>query len=99
MASNQMYKDMVRVQDEQLEDLARGVDRLGSLANTMNDETNLHVKLLDDLDTSVDKAATGLRAETRHAEKVRESSANCWMYVCIAVLFLTLILLLILGFQ
>ena len=94
-----MFKDMVRMQDEQLDDLARGVDRLGNLANTMNDETTLHVKLLDDLDQSVDRAATGLRAETKHAEKVREQSANCWMYICIAVLFLCLVLLLVLGFS
>ena len=94
-----MFKDMVRMQDEQLDDLARGVDRLGNLANTMNDETTLHVNLLDDLDRSVDQAATGLRAETQHAERVRAQSANCWMYICIAVLFLTLVLLLVLGFQ
>ena len=43
------------MQDEQLDDLARGVDRLGNLANTMNDETTLHVNLLNDLDSSVDR--------------------------------------------
>ena len=68
------------MQDEQLDDLARGVDRLGNLANTMNDETTLHVNLLNDLDSSVDRAAMGLRAETQHAERVRAQSANCWMY-------------------
>ena len=37
----------------------------------MNDETTLHVKLLDELDSSVDRAATGLRAETKHAETMQ----------------------------
>ena len=77
-----MFKDMVRMQDEQLDDLARGVDRLGNLANTMNDETTLHVNLLNDLDSSVDRAAMGLRMCAHGARpwiaKAMPRLLGCW---------------------
>merc|ERR1719240_775448 len=93
------YDRAIREQDEALGQLGRGVDRLHNLAQGLNEESKLHTGLLEDMGTDVEKTAVGLRNETKHAEQIRESSQNCWMYICIVVLLVILVLLLIIGFQ
>lgn len=55
-----------------LEDLGRGVGRLKNQSTLINEETSLHVRLLDDMEVDADRASSGLRTEARHAEKVRD---------------------------
>lgn len=54
-----------------LEELGRGVGRLKNQSTMINEETSLHVRLLDDMEGDAERASSGLRAEARHAEKVK----------------------------
>lgn len=53
-----------------LADLGRGVGRLKTQSVLINEETSLHVRLLDDMEGDAERASTGLRSEARHAENV-----------------------------
>mmetsp|Transcript_4282 Transcript_4282/g.8926 ORF Transcript_4282/g.8926 Transcript_4282/m.8926 type:complete len:198 (+) Transcript_4282:131-724(+) len=86
-------------QDVLIDEIADGVDRLHDRAIMINEESTLHKSLLDDMDVDVDKATMGLRQQTKTANKIRQSTSNCYMYICIAVLFGILMLLLIISFQ
>jgi len=81
-----------------LEDISKGVDRLHGQAQQINQEAKVQIKLLDNLDYSVEVTTTELEAQTRHAERVREKSRACYMYICIAVEVLILVLLAIIFF-
>lgn len=54
-----------------LSDLGRGVGRLKTQSALINEETSLHVRLLDDMEGDAERASAGLRNEARHAAKVR----------------------------
>lgn len=59
-----------------LEELGRGVGRLKNQSTMINEETSLHVRLLDEMEGDAERASSGLRAEARHAEKVRQLSSR-----------------------
>lgn len=53
-----------------LADLGRGVGRLKTQSVMINEETSLHVRLLDDMEGDAERASSGLQTEARHAQKV-----------------------------
>ena len=59
-------------QDHLLDSLGAGVDRLHQQAQVMGDETRVQNRLLDDMDTDVEAAAGGLRAEAAHATVIAQ---------------------------
>ncbi len=61
-------------------------------------EAKAHTRLLDDLDSNVDIATAALQAEAKHAEKIKEQTQMCWMYICIAVEVIILFLLIVVMF-
>ena len=79
--------------------LRAGVDRIRNLGETMHDETRQQLGLLDQLEGDVDKTTSGIREETKHAEDVAVSGQTFYMYVCIAILILVMVLELIIGLQ
>lgn len=95
----QRQKDVIKMQDEMLVDIEKGVGRLHEKALEIGDETKLHTRLLDDLDSNVDIATAALQAEAKHAEKIKEQTKMCWMYICIIVEVMVLVLLLVLMFS
>ncbi|GAB5034549.1 qc-syp6 tlg1p syntaxin 6 family [Nannochloropsis oceanica] len=94
----QQRREIISEQDELLEDLGKGVDRLKMKGLTIRDETTMHQKLLDDIDGDVEAAASSLRLEARHAQRLREQSTVCRLYLCIVVLLIVLVVLLVIGF-
>lgn len=56
--------------DRMLADLGRGVGRLKTQSGMINEETSLHVRLLDDMEGDAERASSGLQTEARHAQKV-----------------------------
>jgi hypothetical protein len=52
-------------------------------------------KLLDGLETEIDKGNSGLQRETARIEYVIKDARTCWLYVAICVLFLVLIALVV----
>mmetsp|Transcript_3032 Transcript_3032/g.9059 ORF Transcript_3032/g.9059 Transcript_3032/m.9059 type:complete len:161 (-) Transcript_3032:52-534(-) len=92
-------RERLAAQDAQLERLGAGVDRIRNLGETMHDETRQQLGLLDQLEGDVDKTTSGIREETKHAEDVAVSGQTFYMYVCIAILILVMVLELIIGLQ
>ena len=81
------------VQNEILENMSRGLDDLKQIGVTIRDETDLHMKLLDNLDDEVDKGQSGLKRETARAEHITSDTRTCWLYTAICLLLLVLIAL------
>ena len=46
----------------------------------------------------VDSATDALTSEAKHADEVRRKAEGCYMYICVAVEFVIIILLLLIGF-
>ncbi|KAF1332155.1 hypothetical protein FI667_g3783, partial [Globisporangium splendens] len=90
---NQIMKD----QDQQLDLIGRGVSNLKNYSLTVKDETELHVRLLNDIDDDVSRVTDGLESEGERAAKVARQSNNFKLYVIIIILFAILIFLLVAG--
>mmetsp|Transcript_17266 Transcript_17266/g.28868 ORF Transcript_17266/g.28868 Transcript_17266/m.28868 type:complete len:208 (-) Transcript_17266:187-810(-) len=94
----QRQKDVMKLQDDMLVDIGHGVDRLHNQAKDIGEETKSHIVLLDNLEANVDDATDALQAEAIHAQKVRQKAAGCWMYICVAIEFVIIVLLLIIAY-
>lgn len=94
----QRQKDVMALQDDMLIDIGHGVDRLHNQAKDIGEETKSHIVLLDNLESNVDNATDALQAEAIHAQKVRQKAAGCWMYICVAIEFVVIVLLLIIAY-
>lgn len=90
------HKDMIRLQDEMLQDIERGVGRLLDQAGTIKEEAREQTSLMGGLEARVDEAARGLESETERARQMRLKVQLCWMYGAISA-ELILLLLLIIG--
>ncbi|KAF4322968.1 hypothetical protein BBO99_00001088 [Phytophthora kernoviae] len=62
---NQIMKD----QDQQLELIGQGVSNLHNYSMTVKDETELHVRLLNEIDDDVSRATDGLESESARAHR------------------------------
>jgi hypothetical protein len=86
-------------QDLLIDDLAKGVSNLKGQTKMIHEETNLHNRLLDDIDNDVEAARIGLENETARARKLTEQTRFelCKLYVYIIALSLLLFLLILAG--
>lgn len=87
----------LRQQDDMIDELAVGVGRLKNQTNLIHQETNAHVRLLDEMDTNVDLANQGLEDETRRAMRLREESSVWKLHLIIVGLSVLLFLLILMG--
>jgi len=94
----QRQKDVISLQDDMLTDLSKNIDHLQFQANTIGDESKQQTKLIGQLDIDTESSTEALRNETKHVHVVWEQANICWLYVCIAVEFAILFILVILGF-
>ena len=94
----QTQAEIMRLQDDMVNEIGSGVDRLRGKALVIGEEAKAHVRLLDDLDSNVEIASAALRDEARHAAEVQEKGKVCYMYICIGVECAVLLLLLVLSF-
>mmetsp|Transcript_41056 Transcript_41056/g.72887 ORF Transcript_41056/g.72887 Transcript_41056/m.72887 type:complete len:214 (-) Transcript_41056:413-1054(-) len=85
--------------NQMLGDIEAGVGRLMNNAKNIGEETQLHVRLLKDMDGNVDQAAAELKSEAMHAQRLRKENKNCRLYICILVLLVVIIFLLVAGVQ
>lgn len=96
---NQMsssHSNALLQQDEMLDDLAHGVERLKHQSLLIGDEAKLHLNLLGDMENQVDIAQTGLEGETRRADGLRENSIAIWKLQMIVVALAVVLVMLIL---
>lgn len=88
----------IKQQDLQLDSLSKGLDGLKQMGLAISDETSLHMKLIDNLEESVDKGDTALKREAARAEHITQDTRTCWLYVLICLLLVVLIALVVIGF-
>jgi hypothetical protein len=86
-------KATIKLQDEIIQEIGSGVERLHQHAVTIGEEAKIHNTLLSALDDNVDAGAEALRTEAKHAEDVRQKSRMCHLYICLVVEILTLVIL------
>ena len=87
----------LRQQDDMIDELAIGVGRLKNQTNMIHQETNAHVRLLDEMDHNVDMANQGLEDETRRAMRLKEESSVWRLHLIIVGLSVLLFLLILMG--
>lgn len=94
----QRQKEVMKMQDDMILDIEKGVDRIHQTALEIGKEVKVQSKILDQLDTHVDEATEGLREETRHAESIGRKGQVCYMYICICVEVIILVILILIFF-
>ena len=87
----------MRQQDDLIDDLAVGMDRLKNQTVAIGDEARMHVNLLNDMETNLDSAHASLQGETNRAMRLREDSSLWRLQLIVAGLFILLILLILMG--
>jgi hypothetical protein len=95
----QTQEQIMKVQDEMVLEIGKGVGRLHGKALVIGEEAKAHVRLLDDLDSNVEIASAALAQEAKHAAETKDKGKVCYMYICIAVEVLVLVLMLALAFS
>lgn len=96
--TNSNAQNALLQQDEMLDDLAHGVERLKHQSLLIGDEAKLHLNLLGDMENQVDIAQSGLEGETRRADGLRENSIAIWKLQMIVVgLAIVLVMLILTG--
>ncbi|OQR91125.1 hypothetical protein ACHHYP_04962 [Achlya hypogyna] len=90
---NQMMQD----QDDVLVAIGSGVSNLKNYSFAIKDETDLHHRLLDDMNKDIDQATVGLESEGDRAEYVAKRSSNFRLYLAILVLSCILVFELVIG--
>ncbi|RHY07965.1 hypothetical protein DYB30_011843 [Aphanomyces astaci] len=91
------YNNRAQDQDDQLSLIGQGVSNLKQYSLSVKNETDLHVRLLDDINVDVDRATTGLEAEGDRAQILAKKSSNFRLYLAIVVLTAILVFELIIG--
>ncbi len=96
MTSDQMMamtqQDMT-YQNEILDNMSKGLDGLKNMGIAIRDETDLHMRLIDDIEAEVDKGNDNLKRETARAEHITRDTKTCWLYITICILLAILVTL------
>ena len=79
-------KEETRAQDDILESMSKGLEGLKVMGRAIGDESDLQMKLLDNLENEVDKGNASLKRETARAEYVTRDANTCWLYITICLL-------------
>jgi hypothetical protein len=88
---------LLRRQDDMIDELAMGVNRLMNQSTLIGQEAESQVRLLDSLEDNLDMAQDELEDETRRAMRVREEKSLCRLYLVIVALSVLLFLLILLS--
>lgn len=82
-------------QDDLLDTMSKGLEGLKTMGLAIRDETDLHMKLIDDLEEGVDQGNANLKRETARAEHITRDTRTCWLYGMICILLAVLIALVV----
>ena len=95
----QRQEEVIKIQDQIVNEISTGVDKLHDQAQDIGQEVKISVNLMDDLEDTVDYAADDLRNEAKHAEKVRLKSQVCHLYLCLLLEIVVMAILLFIVFK
>jgi syntaxin 8 len=80
-------------QEEKLDVVLAGVGRLKDMSKEMNNELNLHQRLLGELGDAVDATDERIRVNTKRVEIVEKEEGGCAALLCMILLFIIIIFL------
>mmetsp|Transcript_13257 Transcript_13257/g.15200 ORF Transcript_13257/g.15200 Transcript_13257/m.15200 type:complete len:163 (+) Transcript_13257:69-557(+) len=84
-------------QEEMIDGLAMGVERLKQQSHLIGDEAKLHLNLLGDMEDQVDIAHAGLSNETNRANQLRADKSIWRLQMTVVGLSVLLIILILTG--
>lgn len=93
------YNEQIKIQDNNLDKLEKGLDNLHSYAKTINRETKSQNQMLDGLGNDMDKSNDQMNITNHKLGKLLKTldkNGCCNQYVWIGILSLILIMLVIL---
>ena len=92
MLNNQQilqYQDTImRDQDDMLDQLHRSVTSTKNIAIAVNEELDLHERLLDDLDSQVDQSQSNLKNASRKLGVLMKKTRGSWKSLCLIMLLI-----------
>ncbi|CAH1992286.1 unnamed protein product [Acanthoscelides obtectus] len=89
MRSNQ--KNMLKEQENGLENLSQIISRQKDIAHTISNEVDYHNEILDDLGAQMDRTDTRVRSETQHIGVVSEKDNTCGYWIVIILLLISIV--------
>ena len=92
------HKELINQQDDMITDLGVGLDRLSAQADTIGMETKQHGKLLQAMEQETDSTTDNLMRQTARAKEMKDKADVCWLYICAAIEFVLLLILVLVGF-
>ncbi|CAL8461856.1 g1387 [Coccomyxa elongata] len=95
----QLQDQSMRQQDAELEELERTVTSTKHIALTVNEELDLHQRLLDDLDEDVDVTHNRMRTAHKKLKLVMRRSGNCRSMCITILLMVALAVIITIGFK
>ena len=87
----------MRQQDGMIDELAAGVSRLKNQTYMIGEEANLHVNLMNDMESNLDAAHAGLEGETRRAAQLKQDQSVWRLQLIVAGECVLLVLLILMG--
>ncbi|XP_065826749.1 syntaxin-8-like [Oscarella lobularis] len=84
------HQQIMREQDEGLEELSKAVERQKLIGLTIHDEVDRQDEIIDNLGNKVDRTTGRIERETRHVERIRVKASDKGL-CCVVVLLLILI--------
>eukprot|EP00118_Oscarella_pearsei_P018518 m.189781 g.189781 ORF g.189781 m.189781 type:complete len:243 (+) comp39423_c1_seq4:119-847(+) len=85
------HQEIMREQDEGLEELSKVVERQKLIGMAIHDEVEQQDDIIDNLATHVDRTTGRIQRETRHVERIRVKASDKGL-CCVVVLLLLLII-------
>ncbi|XP_062507430.1 syntaxin-8-like [Corticium candelabrum] len=89
----QTHQEVIRQQDEGLDELAKAMQRQKHIGLTMHDEIERQDEILDDLHDNVGRTTARIERETRHVEKIRVKASDKGLCCAVTLLFLLIVVL------
>ena len=87
----------MRQQDGMIDELAVGVSRLKNQTHLIGEEANLHVNLMNHMESNLDLAHAALEGETRRAAQLKADQSVWRLQLMVAGECVLLILLILMG--
>jgi syntaxin 8 len=98
MSNEQIYlhhDQVMRDQDDQLDELGRSIGRQHELSIQIGDELDGHVALLDGMDGDVDRHQGRLNGARKRLDRIRRKAGDNWSMMTIIGLIIILVILIV----
>lgn len=87
----------MRQQDDMIDQLAVGVNRLKQQTTIIGEEANMHLHLMNDIDTNLDSTYNTIHQQTQRAATLREDQSIWRLQLIVVVLVILLIFEILAG--